>query len=212
MNFAVLLFFVHNVLATALLGYKFFSQKDKIFTNLGIALFLDSIAFAVWSAAVYLKPANLQAFVILGAVFFIVSLIFLLITSIQHVSTSTRNMIVLLGTFAGAGVLYLRTFVYPSEAAFSPDGLFFFNLHPIVQMLYIFGLAFTALPAIYVVAAKFKEPYSMLIRYALIAEVMGGIVLITSFDSTVLYIIGWIMGLSYVALWTTLLFNKKAWS
>ena len=36
--------------------------------------------------------------------------------------------------------------------------------------------------------------------------------LITSTDVQVLYVTGWIIGIVYFVLWTTLLFNRKAWS
>lgn len=212
MNIEVLLFFLHNILATALLGYKFVSSKDSIFKNFGIALLLDSVAFAVWSAAVVLKPENLDQFVTVGAAFFIASLVFLLITGTQKMNTSTRGMLVILGVMVGLAVFYARTFLYPSTPSFSPEGFFFFNLQPIVQMLYIFGLALTALPAIDSVASKLKHPYDALVRYGFITEVVGGIILITTIDAQVLYISGWIMGAVYLALWSILLFSRKAWS
>src|SRR3989344_6130014 len=101
MNIGVLLFFLHNILATALLGYKFVSSKDSVFKNFGIVLLLDSVAFAVWSAAVVLKPENLDLFVTVGAAFFITSLVFLLITGTQNMNTSTREMLVILGVVVG---------------------------------------------------------------------------------------------------------------
>ena len=211
MNIGVLLFFLHNILATALLGYKFVSSKDSVFKNFGIVLLLDSVAFAVWSAAVVLKPENLDLFVTVGAAFFITSLVFLLITGTQKMNTSTREMLVILGVVVGLVVFYARTFLYPSAPSFSPECFFFFNLQPIVQMLYIFGLALTALPTIDSVASKFKHPYDALVRYGFIAEVVGGIILITTIDAQVLYISGWVMGAAYLALWSILLFSKRAW-
>ena len=79
-------------------------------------------------------------------------------------------------------------------------------------MLYTFALALVTLPVIDLVARKFSAPYSALVRYGLIAEVVGGIMLITNKDVQTLYITGWIIGIVYLALWVTLLFNRKAWS
>ena len=211
MNIAVLLFFIHNILATLLLGYKFFGRKDGTFKNFGIALLLDSAAFAVWTIAVLLKPTNLDQYVTIGAAFFIASLVFLLITGTQNLKSGTRGLLVMIGVISGIAIFYTRTFIYPSAPAFSPEGLFFFHLQPLVQMIYIFGLAITALPAIDVVASKFNHPYSALVKYGFIAEVVGGIILITSLDVQVLYIIGWIIGASYIVLWPTLIFSRKAW-
>ena len=108
------------------------------------------------------------------------------------------------------GIFYIGH-IDPNYAYISPEGFFFFNLGPLIQMLYIFGLALATLPAIEIVASKFTSSYAALIRYGFIAEVAGGIMLLTSKDSQALYITGWIIGLVYLWLWTTLLFSKKAW-
>src|SRR5487761_1549452 len=113
MNIGVLLFFLQNIIVTALLGYKFVSSKDQVFKNFGIALLLDSVAFAVWSAAVISKPASLDQYVTVGAAFFITSLVFLFITSIHKMRASNRGMLIILGILVGIGVFYARTFLYP---------------------------------------------------------------------------------------------------
>ena len=217
MNISVILFFLHNVFATVILGGKFVSRRDSVTKNFGIALILDGIAFAIWSAAVALKPANLETYVTIGVVFFIASLVMFLNAGTQNISPSARRPLLVVGAVVGAVVFYLRAFVYPSAPSFSAEGLFFFNPHPIVQMLYIFGLALTALPAIDALASKFRSGYSALIRYGFIAEVVGGVILITSTNmgntnSAALNLTGWIIGLVYFLLWTTFLFSKKAWS
>ena len=212
MDIGVSLFFLHNIIATALLGYKFVSRKDVEFRNFGIALLLESVAFVIWSAAVILKPVNLDQYVTVGAVFFIISLVFLFMVGIQKLSNSTRGILITLSVITGSALFFARTVLYPSDPSFSPEGLFFFNLQPIITMIYIFGLSLTALPAINVVASKFENPYAMLIRYGFIVEVAGGIILITTIDTQVLYIIGWIMGAVYLTLWSVLLFNRNAWN
>lgn len=211
MNIGVLLFFLHNILATALMGCKFVVRKDPVFKNFGIALLLDSAAFVIWSAAVVLKPSNLELFVTVGAAFFIASLVFLVITASQKSSPGVRQALIIFGALLALVLFVARTFLYPSAPGFSPEGLFFFNLHPFVTMVYIFGLLLAAVPAIEAVASKFNHTYSWLVRYGFLAEVAGGIVLITTTDTQVLYIIGWIMGAAYLALWSILLFSKNSW-
>ncbi len=212
MHILVLLFFLHNVLATFLLGGKFVSRENKVFKNFGIALLLNGVAFAIWSVAVVMKPEELAQYVTFGAVFFIASLIFYLIAGTQKLSSSNRRMLTAMGVVAGVAVFYVRTYVDPSASAFSSEGLFFFNVQPLAQLLYIAGLALTALPAIDMVASNFKSPFAALVRYGFIAEVVGGIMLITSKDVQTLTITGWIIGVVYFVLWTTLLFNRKAWA
>lgn len=212
MNVLVLLFFLQNIVVTAILGYKFFTRKNPVFKNFGIALFLNTIAFSIWSFAIIQQTSNLSQYVTAGAAFFITSLVFLLLAGTQEMKAGTRTGIVTIGVIAGIALFYIRTFMYPSFPSFSPEGLLFFNLQPIVQMLYIFGLALAAFPAIEAVACKFKGSYASLVRYGFIVEIMGGVILITSSNAQVLYILGWIMGTVYFVLCVTLLFGKKAWS
>lgn len=212
MNPSVVLFFLHTVLATLLLGLKFARRSDAVFKFFGLALLLDAAAFAAWSFGV-IVPENLLASVTVGAVCFLVSLVFFFRASLQDAPATTRFLLTILGVVAVCGIFYVgRYYMDPADAYISPEGLLFFNLGPLVQMLYIFGLALAALPAVDLVASKFRSPYAALVRYGFIAEVVGGIILITSKDVQVLYISGWIMGLVYLSIWTTLLFSRKAWS
>jgi len=210
MNLLVAAFFLHNVLATLFLGFKFKGQSNPTFKNFGRALILISIAFAIWTTAI-LFNLDLESYVTVGAAFFAAALVMLLAAGIQSLKTSQRHSIILWGSLLATALFLTRTLIYPSQPGFSPEGLFFFSPHPIIQIAYIFGLALTALPAINAVADKLKGGVSYLVRYGFIAEVMGGIILITSTATLVLYIAGWIIGITYFALWTTLLFNKKVW-
>ena len=213
MNILVVLFFLQNIIVTAILGYKFFSQKKNLsFKNFGIALFLNTIAFAIWSFAIIQQASNLDQYVTAGAAFFIASLVFLLIAGTQEMKAGMRMGIVTIGIIVGVVLFYARTFMYPSAPSISPEGLFFFNLQPVVQMLYIFGLGLAAFPAIEAVASRFKGSYASLVRYSFIIEVMGGVILMTSSNTQMLYVLGWIMGTVYFVLCATLLFSKKAWS
>jgi len=210
MNSLVILFFLHNVLATFFLGMKFLGRNDRVFKSFGIALLLNAVAFAIWTYGI-LQPASMLTSVTIGAVCFLASLVFMLRTAVQNSSGSTQWLVTILGIAAVLGI-YFVGHADPSTAYISPEGFFFFNLGPMVQMLYIFGLALAAIPAIDIVASKFRGLYSVLVRYGFIAEVVAGIMLVTSKDVQVLYITGWVIGTVYVALWGTLLFNRNSWS
>ena len=217
MNTSVLLFFIHNVLATLLLGGKFATRPNPVFKNFGFALLIEAVAFAIWSAAVILRPENLEQYVSIGTAVLIVSLLFLLAAGTQNLSSAKRWILLVVGAIVGAGIFYTGSLTaYPSLPGFSPEGFFFFNVHPLLQVLYILALALTAFPAIDAVASKFNGIYAVLVRYGFIIEVAGGIVLITAMSTNVsapaLYLVGWVIGIVYFALWATLLFNRKAWS
>jgi hypothetical protein len=210
MNIAVFLFFIHNVLATFFLGMKFKGRQDRAFKFFGFALLLNAVAFAVWTFGI-IRPENLLISVTIGAIIFLASLVFFLSASLQKAQPTTRLLLTGLGVVAVLGIFFVGH-ADPATAYISSEGFFFFNLGPLMQMLYIFALALATLPAVDVVASKFTSSYAALLRYGFIAEVVGGIMLITSKDTQVLYIVGWIIGLVYLLLWTTFLFNKKAWS
>lgn len=209
MNLLVASFFLYNVVASFFLGIKFFNRKDLVFQNFGGALVLNAVAFAIWLFGIA-RPENFLASVTVGAIFFLASLIFMLQTITQDAPKSTRRLATLFGIAVALGVFYIGH-NDPSLAYISPEGFFFFNLGPLVQMLYIFSLTLTAIPAISIVASKFQTPYAALVRYGLIVEISAGIILITSTNAQVLYLTGWIVGGVYTALCGVLLFNRKAW-
>lgn len=219
MNLPVLAFFLHNVLATVLLGGKFAKQGDPVFRNFGFALLLDALAFAVWSYAILARPTNLEDFVSWGTAIFIVSLLFLLNAGLQGAAQSLRRTLVIIGAVVGAVVFYVGGMAaFPSTPAISADGFFFFNVHPLLQALYVFMLALTAFPAIDAVARKFSGAYANLVRYGFTAAVAGGMILVTSTSmetaaqNEALYLAGGILGLVYLVLWVSLVFNRKAWA
>jgi hypothetical protein len=212
MNPLVIVFFLHNVLATGILGYLFFKRKDPVVKNFGLALSLLSVAFGVWTLAIMSKTANLDVFVTFGVLFLIGAIVAFLNAGTQHLNGDTRKILLIVAGVMGLLLLYLRSFVFPSQPGFSPEGFFFFNAHPIVQMIYVFGLALTTFPAIEALASRFKGCPALLIRYGFIAEVVGGILLITNINIPVLVLTGFIIGVVYFALWTTFAFSKKAWS
>jgi len=212
MNILIVLFFLFNVFATAALGSLFIKKGagNHVFKTFGIALLINAIAFAVWSFGV-VRPESLLKCVTLGTVAFLISLVFLFYTSVQKIHASiNRKLLIILSIIVVIGLFFIGH-ADPSYAYISPEGFLFFNLGPLMQMLYVFVLALTILPAIDLVASKFKSIYSIIFRYGFIAQVCGGIMLMTTKDSQVLYVTGWAIILVYFLLLITFLFNKKAW-
>lgn len=213
MNILIVLFFLFNVFATAALGSRFIKKgaEDHVFKTFGIALLINAVAFAVWSFGI-VRPESLLTCVTLGTVAFLISLIFLFYTSVQKIHASiNRKLLIILSIVVVIGIFFIGH-ADPSYAYISPEGFLFFNLGPLMQMLYVFVLALTILPTIDLVASKFKSIYSTIFRYGFIAQVCSGIMLMTTKDSQVLYATGWVIILVYFLLLITFLFNKKAWS
>ncbi len=69
-----------------------------------------------------------------------------------------------------------------------------------------------AFPAISAVADEVNERYSLLVRAGFITLLIGGFILLISYDATLLYIDGWVMSIASLLLWTILLFGgSKPW-
>ena len=209
MNTQVALYFISNVVATFIVGAKFATKSEKAFKSFGVALLINSLAFTLWTIG-YISQANLLNLVTLGAIAFLVSLIFFFQTSLHNTSSNVRMGLTLLGAITIMAIFIIGRYS-PNYAFISPEGFLFFNLTPFVQMLYVFALIIAAVPAMNYVASKFNGGYLALVRYSFLVEVAGGIMLITSTDVNTLYVTGWIIGIVNLVLWVTLLFSKKAW-
>src|SRR3989344_8392500 len=144
MNTLVVLFFVSNVLAAGLLGGKFLSKQEPVFRYFGIGLLFDSAAFAFWTIG-YVNSGLFLNCVTFGAIALLISLVFFLRASLQNHSAGGRILGIVLGAIAVIGIFLVGRYS-PNLAYISPEGLLFFNLTPLVQMLYVFALSLTFLP------------------------------------------------------------------
>ena len=209
MNTQVALYFVSNVIATLIVGAKFATKSEKTLKTFGDALLIAALAFALWTIG-YLSQSMFLIMVTAGAIALLISFYFFFRVSLHDISSNARMGFSILGI-----VVLLAIFIvghYSATSAFiSPEGFLFFNLAPFVQMLYIFALIIAAVPAMNYVASKFHGGYAALVRYGFLVEVAGGIMLITSTDTSTLYVAGWVIGVVNLILWVTLLVSKKAW-
>lgn len=209
MSSKVVLYFIGNVLATLIVGGKFVTKNDKSLKTFGVALIIDALAFALWTIG-YIHQDVLLVTVTAGAVALLVSFLLFFKSSLYEAPASTRMGLGVLGAVALIAIFIIGR--YSTNSAFiSPEGFLFFNLSPLMQMLYIFALVLAAVPAMNLAASKFNGWYSALVRYGFMAQVAGGIMLITSTDANTLYASGWVIGIVNLVLWLTLLMSKKAW-
>lgn len=210
MNPLVILFFAHTTLATALLGGRFLSKRIPFARYFGIALLLDAVAFGVWGTALVL-PAALPVLVTIGAVSALISFVFFLKAGMVDLPTSIQYPSLAAATAFVAATFYVGRYVFPTPKFISGEGFLFFNMHPFVQVMYIAGLLLTTFLAIEKIGTVVADRVSILVKFLLVIQVIGTIVLITNIDTLSLLVVGWCMGLSYFALWTMLLFRKGIW-
>ncbi|PIP04182.1 MAG: hypothetical protein COW61_03090 [Candidatus Yonathbacteria bacterium CG17_big_fil_post_rev_8_21_14_2_50_46_19] len=211
MNLSVLIFFLHTTLATAIVGGIFAKKDGNVANFFGIGLLIEAVGFASWALAV-MMPDNLATFVTIGAVLTLVSFIAFLRAATDDISPSLRNFILAAGSLFVLATFVAGRYIFPTPKFISEEGLLMFNLAPFVQLMYITILVLMAIPLVEKVARMFKAGYSTFVKFALGVQVVGAVVLITSADILSLLVAGWAIGLTYFALWTTLLFRKNIWS
>jgi hypothetical protein len=211
MNTIVLLYFAGLTFSNILLGWLYGRARDKSLRMFGHGLLFLAVAFAIWSAAVIIRPQNLESWVTVGVVFLLVMLWFSISAAAYKLKPGSRALVQTLGLCLLVGLFILRTFVLKSKPYFSSGGLFFFNPEPAVRAMYDFGMAAAVLPAVTAAGKAIKSSvYHSLFMAGWSAIVIGGVIQVSSNDIKLLYIDGWVMGLVYLALWTSFLLNRRA--
>lgn len=211
MNLSVLLFFLHTTLATAVVGGVFLKRGNNVAKYFGIGLLLEAVGFASWALAV-MMPGSLATFVTIGAVLTLVSFMVFLRAATDDISSSLRNMIIGAGTLFVLATFIAGRYIFPTPKFISDEGFLMFNLAPFVQLMYVTILVLTAIPLVEKVSRMFKAGFSTFVKFALGIQVAGAIILITNADTLSLLVAGGSIGLTYFALWTSLLFRKDIWS
>lgn len=205
MSSLVIFFFIFSTLSILISGFvlpkRVSAPSGKHF---GIALILTGLAFALWSYAVVTKSAGstLYTTVSIGALFFLVALLFYLWSGVSHQTKASQQLLLVSG-LVFAIVLWVVRLAYPSNPGFSEQGLFFFNPHPVVKFMYIVLMSAAVLPAISAVAGEMRKnnlASAKVFMSAMTAAVIGGILLLVSTDNTLLYLVGWGLGISYLFL------------
>lgn len=209
MNIQVVLYFVSNVLASLIVGSRFMAKKEKGFRTFGMALLMVALAFALWTVG-YLDRSILSGMVTVGAIALLVSFFLLFRVFVREVLPQSSMELSAFSILALISIFIVGR-LSSNSAFISPEGFFFFNLTPFVQMLYIFALIITAVPTMNFVATKFKGGYASLVQYGFLIQIAGGVMLITSTDVSTLYATGWVIGIMNLVLGATLLFDKKVW-
>lgn len=210
MNLSVLFFFLHTTFATAIVGGIFVKKGGNVAKYFGIGLLIEAVGFASWALAV-MMPGNLATFITIGAVLTLISFIAFLRAATDDISSSLRILILSVGSLFVVGTFVAGRYIFPTPKFISEEGFLMFNLAPFVQLMYVTILVLMAIPLVEKVARMFKAGYSTFVKFSIGIQVVGAIILITSSDTLSLLFAGWAIGLTYFALWTSLLFRKGIW-
>lgn len=200
-NLLVPAYFIGTSLSILFLSYKFFSKKNATFQNFAIGLALFAAAFAIWSVVVITKPDNLELFTTIGVIPFTAGLLFFLIAGTSKLKASKRSLATTLAVGYLGLMLFLRMFVYQSMPAFSENGLFYFRADPVIVALYIGAFAAALFPATNAVCQQIKDgTLKFVTQLGLTILIIGGVVMLTSFDDTLQLINGYVMAGALAAL------------
>lgn len=209
-NLLVPLYFVHAALGTAILAWWFLSRKDKALRTFGLGLAGYGLGLAAWTILVITKPEDLKPLVLLGAIPFLLAHFAYAKVAYKNINFAKTSFLTLVVAGTIAATFIVRTFLYPSEAYFSEEGLLFFGLHPVSSAFYIATIGLTFLPAITVVGNILKK--SMLrnvMQAGLTILFINAVILVSSQSDTLLLINGYVMSAALLALWLTALTSKS---
>ncbi len=204
-------FFIVCVLIFAFLAWRFAIGSNSTFRLFGMGLGCLAASLLVWASVVWIRPENLNPWTSVGVAPLLLSFLLLIGVATQTWDGGHRRLA--LGAAAAfLIVLYvLRTFVWPSEPAFSERGLFYFNAHPIVLLLYIVSFVTAAMSAVYAVSRVIVNRWlarATLVCFNLI--ISCSIVLLASTDDDLQTYNGYVLGIGLLVLFLIYLRHKPA--
>ena len=205
-NYAAVLFFLVGAIISAFISWRFVSASAPPLRTFGIGLACLAVAFAIWAFVVWNRSDSLALWTSIGVVAFLPGYYFFLRTATHNWLPKNRNTALAIAGAYLAILFVLRTFIYPSEPGFSERGLFYFNAHPLVLMLYIFSFAGAFMPAVYSVAQAITQRW--LARTTLVCfnvAIVCGVVLLTSYDDDLQAYNAALMGIAFMTLFAAYL-------
>ncbi len=208
-NYGVVAFFAAGAVMVAFLAWRFISASPQQLRLFGFGLACLSAAFAIWTFVVWNRPDSLTLWTALGLVAFLPGYFFFMRTATYNWTQKNRNIVLAIAGVYLIVLFVLRTFVYPSEPGFSERGLFYFNAHPLVLLLYVFSFASALMPAVYSVSQSISLRW--LARTTLVCfnlAIVCGVVLLTSYDDDLQTYNGCLMGIAFLALIVAYLRHK----
>lgn len=201
-DYLVPLFFVVGTAAMWFMAYKFWSAKGSIYKNFGAGLALYGLGFAVWSVAVFTK-SNVDLWTTIGVIPFASAHLFYLMAATGKARSSTRSLILLAGVAYLISLFFIRTFIYQSSPGFSNNGLFYFNAQSPVVAMYILAFTLSVFPAISAVSQQLKDSTLRIVMQVCFPILLvGGIILVASYDDDLQTINGWVTGITWAVVVT----------
>lgn len=194
-NPGVVSFFFAGAAILTFIGVRYARAGRRPFRSFGTGLVLYAIAFLVWGLLVATRPADLEPWATVGIVPFAAAHFAFLDASMWDWGRRNRRIILVAALGYLVVVAVARFALFPSTAGFSDRGYVYFNAAPQVLLLYVGAFVGAILPALHVVSSMLRSrPFAALTRILFNVVILGGIVLLTSYDDDLQYLNGLLMG------------------
>jgi len=197
----VVLFFLLGSGIFAFVGIKFWLLKKSPFKNFGVAIALFGLAFLGWGLVIATRPENLPMYVALSIVPFVLGFLFLVSAATFNWSSKNKILIFAIALAFLATLFVLRTWVFPSEPAFSENGLLYFHAKPEVLLMYVLAFAGAFMPALHVISTRitlWRQAALTRIFFNLI--VLGGVILMVSENDQLQFLNSYILSAGFIGL------------
>ncbi|MFM6980849.1 MAG: hypothetical protein ACKOWE_05545 [Micrococcales bacterium] len=193
------------------LSFRFASAKKAPYTHFGFGLAAFSLAFLVWAYIVISVPSAemLSTLMTVGVVPFVAGFLLLVSSATYDWKSSNRTLILSIAVVFLVGLFVLRTFVLPSEPAFSDNGLIYFNADPIIELMYVLAFAGGFMTSLQVVSRSISDRLTAaLTRIFFNVVVVCGVILLVSHDDVLQNYNGYLMLAGLVGLLVVYLPSK----
>lgn len=192
------IYFIHITFGLAVLAWWFSANKSPVLKQFGAGFIGYAIAVGIWTAVIIAQPSDLEPYILLGAIPFLLSHLAFAWT----VRKQSKNMLVWYLTLILVVATLVARVLYPSNPYFSQQGYFFFGLQPIPLALYIATISVSLLPAIRAAVSQIKnKPMAQVMSVGLMIAYIAIIVQITAMDDTVRFLNGMVASVALLVMW-----------
>lgn len=198
-SFLVPLYFIHITFGLAVLAWWFSAnKKNEVLKQFGAGFIGYAIAVGIWTAVMITQPTDLEPYILLGALPFLLAHM----SFAWAVRKQSKTMLVWYLTLMLVVATLVARILYPSRPYFSAQGYFFFGLQPVPLALYLATISVSFLPAIRAAVSQIKDKsLQPVMNVGLTIAFIAIIIQITAMDDTVRLINGVVASGALLVMW-----------
>ncbi|MDX1765737.1 MAG: hypothetical protein R3313_02165 [Candidatus Saccharimonadales bacterium] len=204
------LFYVQMAVGALFIAWWMMNKKDKTVKMFGLGMTGYGLGLAAWAVLVITDPENLEPLILTGAVPFLLAHFAFAKVAYKSIDFAKTSLLMLLVTAAIFTTFVVRTFFFESQPYYSSEGLLFFGLHSVAVACYIATIALTFLPAISVLASRFKQGLvKNTVQVGFSILFINSIVIVSGYENVLLTINSTVMSTTMTVVALTLLFGSS---